>query len=138
MIDKLLPPGDYAIRLLVVGGDDIEGSVMFARWGMPASPTDLGRSAERGIEVLVPKVLEFITAGSWLVVGLDYRPGSFQGSVQADQHLVREGIHRADFRGQLLRIVPIMVEQMARRMIEHVGIDPINYHEPAERPAHLN
>jgi hypothetical protein len=120
---KVLPPGDYAVRLLVVGGADVDGNILFSRWAIPATPALL---------------LERIVAGSWLAVGLEYKPGRIGGCVLAEQlGPVGADIPRQAFGESVERLVPPVVETMATRMLEYIGIEPIDYHEPAERPAQL-
>lgn len=138
MTDKLLPPGNYAVRLLIVGSADIDGNILFAHWTVPATPPALAACVTKGIDVLVPKGLERIVAGSWLVLQLENRPSTWTGCVLAEQIAITGDVDRDKFRDLVLENVPFAVEKLAASMLELIGIEPINYHEPAQRPVHLN
>jgi hypothetical protein len=138
MTDKVLPPGDYTVRLHVVGSADVDGNILFMRWTIPATPALLAQAAMKGLEVLTPRHLERITAGSWLLVGIDWNVGA-DGCAVAEQIAVTGDVDRSDFQMLLSLEIPQAVELLARQMLKHIGIEPIDYHAPPHaRPKHLN
>lgn len=139
MTDKVLPPGDYAIRLHVVGSAEIDGNVLFTRLAITATPEEFAAFATKGLEMLMPRKLGRIVAGSWLLVTVDWNVGfGLDGCAVAEQVAVPGDVEPSGFHALLATEIPHAVEFIAGQMLNHIGIDPIHYHAPDKRPSLLN
>ncbi len=136
---KLLPPGDYIVRVLAVLGEHVDGGLLILRWTTPARQELMADAARKGIDVVMPKQLKELTARSCIVMGLEFKPGSLDGFCLYASVPITEAIDVAKLRELLLIEVQRHVDAFADRMIGLIGIDPASYDFQLDRrPEHLS
>lgn len=135
----MLPPGTYGVRVLAAGGDFVDGGFLLQRWVTPATPEAFVEAARKGADVYTPTILEELPAGAWWLIGVEYRPGSFDGFAYTYQIQLEAPLQREQFKDELLKAVAMVVHNAAEMMLPKIGIEPIDIlRDAGDRPARLH
>jgi hypothetical protein len=139
MSGTLLPPGNYAIRTLVVGGAFPDGGVLVQRWATPFSPELMACTAAKALDVCIPKVLTDVPAGAWLTMTVEHRPGSFEGRALNVQKRIDSALDQTGIVDLIGTELPAAIELIARAMTQCIGVPAAAFLASADqRPEKLN
>ena len=139
MTDKVLPPGNYVVRVLVVGRDcPVDGGLLLQRWVTPARPDVMARFALQGVDVLKPKHTGRLPANSWVMIGVEHKPGAADAFAAFGSLQLLADTDSLELEALLMREVPRYVEQIATQFLDRIGVPFAAYVMNEERPEHVS